>query len=141
MTHKQTDRIWYTTFFLSVQYLRYLGDIIEKKNQKVICQNLSLWQFLPIPCTIVNFSRMSPKLVRTYPLIVENQGITMAPVILRLISWKSHPQSIKIFIKLDFSLMFWLFGLFLPTLQVSRSLLYYSALSWLLRVSIRSQLK
>ena len=28
----------------------------------------------------VNFSHMSPKLVRTYPHIVENQGITMAPL-------------------------------------------------------------
>ena len=46
----------------------------------------------------VNFSPMSPKLVRT---IVENQGITMAPLFLRLITWKSPPQSIKIFVKLD----------------------------------------
>ena len=41
----------------------------------------------------------------------------MAPLVLWLISWKSVPQSIKIFVKLDFSLMFWLFGLFLSTLQ------------------------
>ena len=33
----------------------------------------------------VNFSPMSPKLVRTYPHIVENQGITMAPLLLRFI--------------------------------------------------------
>ena len=37
---------------------------------------------------------MSPKLVQTYPRIVENWGITMAPLFLRLISWKSLPQSI-----------------------------------------------
>ena len=36
--------------------------------------------------SFVNFSRMSPKLVQTYPHIVENWGITMAPLILRLIS-------------------------------------------------------
>ena len=40
--------------------------------------------------------------MQTYPHIVENRGITMAPLILRLISWKSLPQSIKIFFKLDF---------------------------------------
>ena len=34
----------------------------------------------------VNFSPMSPKLVQTYPHIVENQVITMAPLYLRLIS-------------------------------------------------------
>ena len=34
----------------------------------------------------VNLSRMSPKLVRTLPHIVENWGITMAPLFLRLIS-------------------------------------------------------
>ena len=34
----------------------------------------------------VNFSPMSPKLVRTYPHIVEKQKITMAPLLLRLIS-------------------------------------------------------
>jgi hypothetical protein len=32
----------------------------------------------------VNFSPMSPKLVRTYPHIVENWGITMASLFLRL---------------------------------------------------------
>ena len=42
----------------------------------------------------VNFSHMSPKLVRTWPHIVENRRITMAPLFLRLISWKTHPQSI-----------------------------------------------
>ena len=52
--------------------------------------------------TLVNVSRMSPKLVRTWPHIVENRGITMAPLFLRLISWKSLTQSIKIFVKLDF---------------------------------------
>ena len=36
--------------------------------------------------TMVNFSRMSPKLVRTYPHIVENRRITMAPLFLRFIS-------------------------------------------------------
>ena len=50
----------------------------------------------------VNFSPMSPKLVRTQPHTVENRGITMAPLFLRLISWKSLTQSIKIFVKLDF---------------------------------------
>ena len=34
--------------------------------------------------------------------IAENRQITMAPIILRLISWKSFPQSIKFFVKLDF---------------------------------------
>ena len=33
---------------------------------------------------------------------IENREITMAPLILRLISWKSLPHSIKIFVKLDF---------------------------------------
>ena len=42
---------------------------------------------------LVNFSRISPKLLRTYPSIVENLGITMA-LSLRLILWKSLPQSI-----------------------------------------------
>ena len=50
----------------------------------------------------VNFLPMSPKLVRTQPHTVENRGITMAPLFLRLISWKSLTQSIKIFVKLDF---------------------------------------
>ena len=36
--------------------------------------------------TNVNVSRMSPKLLRTYPHIVENLGITMAPLFLRLTS-------------------------------------------------------
>ena len=45
---------------------------------------------------------MSPKLVRNYPHVVENRGITMAPLFLISISWKSPPQSIKIFVKLDF---------------------------------------
>jgi hypothetical protein len=44
----------------------------------------------------------SPKLVRIHPYIVENRGITIAPLFLGLISWKSPPQSIKIFVKLDF---------------------------------------
>ena len=57
---------------------------------------------LPLFTLSVNFSRMSPKLVRTYPRIVENRRITMAPLFLRLISWKSLPQSMKIFFKLDF---------------------------------------
>ena len=50
----------------------------------------------------VNFSPMSPKLVRTEPHTVENRGITMTPLFLRLMSWKSLTQSIKIFVKLDF---------------------------------------
>ena len=33
----------------------------------------------------IKLSCMSPQLVRTYPHIVENRGITMAPLILRLI--------------------------------------------------------
>ena len=45
---------------------------------------------------------MSPKLVQTKPHTVENRGNTMAPLFLRLISWKSLTQSIKIFVKLDF---------------------------------------
>ena len=57
---------------------------------------------------------MSPKLVRTYPHIVENLGITRAPLILRLISWKSLPNQLKSLSNLTFSLMFWLF---LSTLQ------------------------
>ena len=36
--------------------------------------------------TLVNVSRMSPKLLQTQPHIVENQGITMAPSFLRLAS-------------------------------------------------------
>ena len=35
---------------------------------------------------IVNVSRMSPKLLITQPHIVENQGITMAPLFLSLTS-------------------------------------------------------
>ena len=34
----------------------------------------------------VNVSRMSPKLLRTQPHIVENRGITMAPLFLSLTS-------------------------------------------------------
>ena len=45
---------------------------------------------------------MSPKLVRTEPHIVENWGIIMALLFLRLIPWKGPPQSIKIFVKLEF---------------------------------------
>ena len=36
--------------------------------------------------TYVNFLPMSPKLVQTQPHTVENRGITMAPLFLRLIS-------------------------------------------------------
>ena len=43
----------------------------------------------------VKFLRMSPKLVPTYPHIVENWGIKKAPLFLRLILWKSIPQSIQ----------------------------------------------
>ena len=50
----------------------------------------------------VNFSPISLKLIRTYPHIVENWEITMAPLFLRLILWKSPPQSIRLFVKLDF---------------------------------------
>ena len=42
----------------------------------------------------VNVSRISQKLVLTKPHTVENRGISMAPSVLRLISWKTHPQSI-----------------------------------------------
>ena len=42
----------------------------------------------------VNVSRISQKLVLTQPHTVENRGISMAPLVLRLISWKTHPQSI-----------------------------------------------
>ena len=35
---------------------------------------------------VVNFPHMSPKIVKTYPDIVENRRITMAPLFLRLIS-------------------------------------------------------
>ena len=41
---------------------------------------------LLIAAAQVNFSRMSTKLVRTYPRIVENRGITMDPLFLRLLS-------------------------------------------------------
>ena len=51
---------------------------------------------------VVNFSSMSLKLVRTYPHTVENQGIIIAPLFLRLISRKSLTKSIEIFVKLDF---------------------------------------
>ena len=44
---------------------------------------------------------MSQNLVQTYSHIAENRGITMASSFLRLISWKSPPQSIKFFVKLD----------------------------------------
>jgi hypothetical protein len=81
-------------------------------------------KFKWLKLTDVNVSPMSPKLVHTYPYKVENWGITMAPLFLRLISWKSPPQSIKIFVKLDFftnALVVWLFGLFFITLEVSES--------------------
>ena len=48
----------------------------------------------------VNFSPMSSKFVG--PHIVENRGIRMEKIFLRLISWKSPPKLIKIFAKLDF---------------------------------------
>ena len=41
----------------------------------------------------INISRLSPKLLWTYR-IVENWGITMAPIVLRLTSWKTHPHTI-----------------------------------------------
>ena len=37
-----------------------------------------------------------------YANIVENRGITMLPLFLRLISWKGPPHPIKNFVKLDF---------------------------------------
>ena len=38
-------------------------------------------------CAAINVSRMSPKLLRTQPHIVENRGITMAPLFLSLPSF------------------------------------------------------
>ena len=50
----------------------------------LLCQSL----FSPL----INFSPISPKLVRTYPHRVENGGITInTSIFLRLISWKSPP--------------------------------------------------
>ena len=44
-------------------------------------------KILSVPCiTIVNVSQMSSKLLRTQPHIVENKGIAMAPLFLRLTS-------------------------------------------------------
>ena len=46
--------------------------------------------------SFVNFSRMSPKLMQTYPHIVENWGITIAPIIFEInIMKKSYPCRFK----------------------------------------------
>ena len=52
---------------------------------------------VPLCSTLVNVSRMSPKLVRTSPHILENQEITMAPLFLILIHIikKSYPVNLK----------------------------------------------
>ena len=44
------------------------------------------WPLRACITSVVNVSRMSPKLVRTSPHILENRGITMAPLFLILIS-------------------------------------------------------
>ena len=49
-------------------------------------QNSSLFMIIGLQIRVkplLNFSPMSPKLVRTYPHKVENRGITMAPLFLR----------------------------------------------------------
>ena len=76
--------------FVEPQFALYLWNHFHKKK-------IDLWT-----APRVNFSPISLKLIRTYHHIVENWEITMAPLFLRLISWKSPPQSIKILVKLDF---------------------------------------
>ena len=65
--------------------------MICHKGQIILIQTLASYDNLSSAAPNVNFSPMSPKLLCTYPHIVENWGITMAPLFLRLISSKSHP--------------------------------------------------
>ena len=74
-----------------------------KLRHKTIYYILKFWEsasrfYFKACCLLqaqaVNVSRVSQKLLRTEPHVVENRGITMAPLFLRLTSWKTHPHSI-----------------------------------------------
>ena len=58
-----------------------MQTFIKTKAAKTV-EDLTSLEFPPD----INVSRMSPKLLRTLPHIVENLGITMAPLFLRLTS-------------------------------------------------------
>ena len=75
---------------------KWKKEIWKMTNLHTTTTNITVPRSLAHP--LVNFWLMSPKLVRTYPHIVENWGITMAPLILRLISWKVLPNQLKIHI-------------------------------------------
>ena len=77
-----------TTFWDYLTFLASQGFISRYINQH--------WH----PLYIFHVCHQTPN--RTEPHIVENWGIIMALLFLRLISWKSPPQSIKIFVKLEF---------------------------------------
>ena len=71
--------------------------------------------------TAVNFSPMLPKLLPTYPHRVENWGIAMAPLYLKLILIKALPSHLKSLSNLTFSQISWMFVLFLFTLNLPES--------------------
>ena len=60
---------------------------------------------------------MSPKLVQTYPNIVQNRWITIARLFWDWYHEKVLPNQLKSLSNLTFSQMLWLFGLFLFTLS------------------------
>ena len=78
--------------------LQYIGYNLQYEKRRWVPRLFWLGAFIMLQTLFllltVNFLCLSPKLVWTYPSIVENWGITLAPLLLRLISWKSLPQSI-----------------------------------------------
>ena len=63
-----------------LSYIDFIEDVTTKKTSATVDD------FDASIGTVVNVSRMSPKLLQTQPHIVENRGITMAPLFLSLTS-------------------------------------------------------
>ena len=88
----------YPEYFLSSVSTIYQSQCIETFTAKIfpaITKKLLQCTYLVSP-----FSPILSKLILTYPNIVENQEIIMAPLFFRLL--KAFPNQIKIFDTLDF---------------------------------------
>ena len=59
---------------------------MDEEKKIPSCNNSALVSKTSKAERLVNVSRISQKLVLTHPHIVENRGISMAPLVLRLIS-------------------------------------------------------
>ena len=97
---------WVANTRISLFWLAYTSHRLCKFFMYVTktCANLATYSNV---CLIKIRSKHSSNillsLLRFYMRqMLENWRITMASLFLRLISWKTHPQSIQIFVKLDF---------------------------------------